>query len=167
MKYLIHITSCSLLAALFLLGSCKKGDVGATGATGATGDSGATGATGTANVLYSAWQDVTFTAATSSGSTYYYVDITADSLTTAIATNGDVRVYINIGTSDDPAIVSFESLGIVIAGTGIIELQSSSDYSGYPVRYVLIPGGVSVNAKTASIDWSNYKEVQKYLGITN
>src|SRR6266566_2913456 len=70
MRRILHSKIFLLLVAITLLfTSCKKGDPGAAGAPGATGQTGPTGPTGvqgpkgdtgTANVIYSAWLNVTY-----------------------------------------------------------------------------------------------------------
>jgi putative intracellular protease/amidase len=54
---------------------------------------------------------------------------------------------------------------------GNIEIYSNGDISTVTqdgvkyqqYRYILIPGGTA--ARKVQIDWKNYKEVQKYLGL--
>lgn len=166
--------------------SCKKGDTGAQGEQGEqgeTGATGATGATGTANVIYSDWLDVDY---------YEYDDTTiigyieTDKLTDSILNYGAVYVYWNFSTASEPSIVSLpftDTYGFftgikgwsltTLYQTGMIYMLSNMDLnpgsgtnsSGDAVgqyRYVLVPGG---KAARSAIDWKDYKQVQKYLGL--
>ena len=105
-----------LLAITIMFASCKKGDTGATGAAGATGTAGDTGVqgpkgdTGTANVIYSAWINVKFSPVTSQNglvldTTGFTADISAQKLDTNILAQGEMKVYLNLGTASDPYIV--------------------------------------------------------------
>src|SRR6218665_4044595 len=98
------------LAASLLLVSCSKdgstgpaGEQGEQGPAGPAGPTGATGAAGTANVIYSAWLDVGYTADTDPANIKdtlgYYSIITADKLTADIVNKGEVKVYCNMGSS--------------------------------------------------------------------
>jgi hypothetical protein len=149
--------------------SCKKGDVGPAGEQGEQGEKGDKGDVGTANIIYSAWQNITFDA---NG----FATIAAPKITADILNKGEVKVYVNVNTAADPAIAVlpltlpinatttfvFES---PLISVGSIELSCSHVLSNLPVRYVIIPGGVS--ARAVSVNWADYNEVKKYLGIND
>lgn len=94
-----------------------QGPAGATGATGAQGPAGANGATGpqgpagTANVIYSAWENVRnpaspfpvfFSDTVINGSNMLVNDLSAPGLTAAIVNNGVILVYMNTNSSAFP-----------------------------------------------------------------
>jgi hypothetical protein len=175
------VTFCFALVFIVAMVSCSKegpaGPAGATGATGATGAAGATGATGaagaagTANVIYSAWTSISFNVDTihsggvidTVGSDYTW---SVPKLTAAIVNTGELKVYVNLGTTAAPDIAPIPYFdGQLILNdeflTGQIYL-----YSNYIIaasfRYVLIPGGVPARS---SIDWNNYAAVKKALNL--
>ncbi|AKU97076.1 hypothetical protein AKJ09_03740 [Labilithrix luteola] len=141
-----------------------KGDTGAAGATGAAGTTGDAGATGTGggvsadggggDVIYSDWLSLKFITDVDDPNTHY-VKIAVPDLTSEILLKGDVRVYVNAGTSASPTLYSLpysQSDGLYIrAGIyeGGISLVSNSDLSTivlqnnetqYQYRYVLFEG---------------------------
>jgi hypothetical protein len=168
MTFAIAVTSCG-----------KDGDAGPAGAAGAQGpkgdkgDKGDQGEAGSANVIYSEWLNQTFNRDTVAG--VYFTNIAADALTTDVLGSAFVHVYVNLGTADDPAVVSIpytQANGVYIREfllTGIIQLVSNANASSDPTdnslqyRYVIVPGGVA--ARTANpIDWNDYKQVKAYMG---
>jgi hypothetical protein len=170
-----------MLAISLTVGACKKGDPGPQGEKGDKGDTGATGANGatgtkgdpgTANVLYSGWLDVTFTAPSSGG---FVALIQAPKLTESLLSTGEIKVYINLGSAADKAVTAlpFRSGNaeiIPVFSPGVIELDANVNASTFvdqgvkflQYRYVLIPGGASVRR---SVNWNNYEEVKAYLGL--
>ena len=185
----------SLLAITILFAYCKKGDTGATGATGAAGTAGAAGAagatgaqgpkgdTGTANVIYSNWLTVTFAPDTVRNGVEldtlgFFADISALKLDTSILSHGEIKVYLNLGTSDDPYVVPLPYFD-VYSGISItpafllhdISLYGNADastiddsgntYQQY--RYILIPGGTT--GKRIEPNWKNYKEVKAFYHL--
>src|SRR4051812_25588018 len=86
------------LSVSLLFAACKGKD----GAAGTNGTNGTNGATGTANVIYSAWLDVTF--ALNSNQTAYVGVITAPKIADSIVNKGDVKVYINLNPTTSPAV---------------------------------------------------------------
>ncbi|MFL5743056.1 MAG: hypothetical protein ACJ751_00210 [Niastella sp.] len=180
-----HFLSC-LLAAMVLIGACKKGDPGPAGEKGDKGDPGATGATGatgskgdagTANVLYSDWLDLGFSQ--DQGSGVFFTQISEAKLTDDFLSKGEIKVYINLGTAAEKVVLALP----FISGTtqitplyapGLIELDATVNAStatnqstgakSRQYRYVLIPGGVHVRMNT-QINWNNYEEVKNYLGL--
>jgi hypothetical protein len=161
-----------LMASVMFLDACKgeKGDIGPAGPagpagpTGATGATGAAGATGTANVIYSAWTNVTFAG---SGSNYTGT-ISAPKLTQDIYDKGAIHVYMK----DVSRIITLP-YSQVIGGTsytihtrysvGSIDMIASYGLGTLPIRYVLIPGGVT--ARQAAVDYSDYEAVKKFYNL--
>src|ERR1017187_515047 len=92
----LPISAILFLIITVIIFSCSKGPAGPTGPAGATGASGATGTTGTANVIYSAWLNVTFQQ--DANDTNLYAQITAPKLTDSILNLGDIKVYFNSGS---------------------------------------------------------------------
>ncbi len=178
------------ICLLVLIVHCKKGDTGPAGpagnagAAGPSGPQGPKGDTGTANVIYSPWLDVPYLPDTIHiGSVIdtlgFYADITAQKLSAAILSNGEMKVYLNFGTTTNPDVVPLPYFDVY---TGIninvdFKLQKISLYanadagtrtvSGAKVlqyRYILVPG--SVPARMAHpIDWKNYNQVKQLFGI--
>lgn len=181
----------ALLSITLIFAYCQKGDAGPagpkgdTGATGAAGAQGPKGDTGVANVIYSAWLDVvyapdTFRNAGVLDTAGFFTNITAPKLTAAILNGGEVKVYWNFGTSTTPAVSPlpyFDVIYDVISiqpefYVGRIYLYSTGNYGTFTqnnlkrnqYRYILIPGGV--NARVIQpVDWNDYNQVKKYLGL--
>jgi hypothetical protein len=168
------------VAVILFFASCSKdgdagpaGPAGPAGAAGPAGPAGAAGAAGTANVIYSNWIDTTtwYYDSPAPGDTTFFADINAAKLTVDILNMGEIKVYINLGDPTDPFVLPLPyNDGTVfieaVFQINTISLASNIDLSGFPFRYVLIPGGTPARAAKA-VDWNNYKEVQKYLGLTD
>jgi hypothetical protein len=176
-----------ILSVVLVIGivSCSKdgpaGPAGATGPAGPQGPAGAQGTAGqngqpgTANVIYSDWIDTTTWVADTvhNGATIdtlgFFADIDVPKLDTSILNHGEIKVYFNIST--DPAFpivfpVPFNNGSLFIDpvfAPNTIELSSNGDLTGFPFRYILIPGGT--HARKAKINWDNYNEVKAYLGL--
>ena len=178
MKHIFSISCAAFLSLVLLVTSCKKGDQGPAGPAGPQGDKGTKGDTGVANVIYSTWTDVTFTAVKNqAGDTIYYYGgkIAAPKLTAAILNGGQMMTYVNLGTVGAPFIYPLPWAGNAYIDVeyvvGNINLYSNANAgtSGtgnnktLQYRYILIPGGVP--ARSAAIDWNNYAAVIKALGI--
>jgi hypothetical protein len=192
--FLLPCVACAVVGVL-LLASCSKdgakgdtGPAGPAGPTGAAGAAGVQGAAGTANVIYSAWIDVIFDPVVDSTVTpldtiAWTAEIPAAKLDNAILTNGEVKVYMNVSTSDNPAVFPlpitdlFALTGVQNVNLyfipGAIELYSTEDASTFTTtggkkawqfRYVLIPGGTAARSSKI-IDWNNYAAVKAYLGL--
>lgn len=188
MKHMfLRCSSVLVLTVALLFTACKKGDAGPAGEkgdkgdTGATGSTGSTGKAGSANVIYSAWTDVTFNAV----DTFFEAAIDAPKIVDSIIAKGEVKVYWNINTSTAPAIVAlpYADNGLIfgakdlfvfpIIQAGNIFLESTYNVGTRPstndpnvkvwqYRYVIIPGGT---AARSGVNWNDYSEVQKYLGL--
>ncbi|MDZ7717657.1 MAG: hypothetical protein U5K72_02410 [Balneolaceae bacterium] len=141
---------------------------------------------GTANVMYSdwvnpqQWEEGTFNA-----TKYRYFDISANAMTQEILDSGVVKVYTNlntqsiyslpIGKGDTPANPKYSfffELKPQQLTIGYLDPDNSTTLpmvlsTKIDFRYVLIPGGKSLNAKAKSlpIDLNNYEQVKKYFGI--
>ena len=188
-------SSLTLLASLvlitFIFTQCQKGDVGPAGPAGPTGPAGATGSTGpkgdtgTANVIYSPWLDVAYTAETdpNTGDTLDFIaHITASKLTQAILDKGEMKVYMNWGSQTTPDVAPLPILDPFFTGVIInpeflvqrIDLYANSNFSTITnagqkylqYRYILIPGSVA-GRLAQPVDWNNYSKVQAYLGLTD
>lgn len=189
-----------LMAFALLVAACgKDGDTGPAGPAGPAGPQGPGGAAGpggpqgepgTANVIYSDWLDVGYeedTTVIAVGDTLfrYYSGIDVPKLTAEIASQGEVKVYVNMGTAADPYITPLPVANLVLFGVFIninyhfyaevIEFNSNIDAGTglnaqnqkvWQYRYILIPGGTAARkAAGADVDWNNYKSVQKYLNL--
>ena len=102
-----------LLAVIVVFTYCSKegdagpqGPAGPAGPTGQTGPQGPQGPAGTANVVYSNWIDVTFTPQVPApgDTTGWAATINAPKLVDSILNKGDIKVYVNFGSSADPAV---------------------------------------------------------------
>ncbi|SFE97227.1 hypothetical protein SAMN05518672_11393 [Chitinophaga sp. CF118] len=178
----------SLAAVVFSCGSCSKD--GATGPAGKDGTAGTDGKDGNANVIYSEWLDVEYDPIVGDFDEDGQVDdtgayetvIPVEQLTKEVLTNGEVKVYINLGTADNPAIVPLPYVDL-FAGYSInptfypqkIYLLATNSFMTYTdpednakhqqYRYIIIPGGTAAARTTKTIDWNNYNEVKAYLKL--
>jgi hypothetical protein len=166
-RFFVFVLSVSLVAS-----ACSKAK------DGTNGTNGAPGATGTANVIYSAWTDLTFSI--NSDSSAYIATITAPKLADSIIAKGDIKVYMNLNSTTAPAITPLPYSEIYngdlyyvypVFQTQKITLVADADFSSYSIsgvkygqfRYIIIPGGVS--GGRSSIDWKDYQQVKAYLGL--
>jgi len=176
-----------LFAAIFIV-ACKKGDTGPAGPAGPAGAAGAAGApgpkgdTGTANVIYSAWTNVTFTPLILDTISPGVVDTTwggtlaAPKLTADLLSKGKIEVYYNFGTVANPDVVPLPLTDLIFTGLNIqidlavgnIFLSSNGNVTSGRLqgpnsgqyRYVLIPGSVP-----ASINAKDYNSVKNYFKL--
>ena len=168
-----------VLSASMLFTACSKKD----------GKDGAQGPAGTANVIYSAWQDVTF--AINSNQTAYVGVIAAPKIVDSIVQKGDVKVFMTVnpaglalsaGTTVTPlpytlAFFTNDSTSVVysvypVVQAGKISLIGNYDFSTYTsttdskkywqYRYVVIPPGVSARS---AVDWNDYAQVKEYFHL--
>src|SRR5688572_26246355 len=96
------------------------GPAGANGVPGPTGPSGPAGPAGTANVIYSEWLDVTYEPIVEEGDTLAFVAvIPAPKLDNAMLTNGEIKVYLNVGTAAEPSVWSLPLTDLVVYGLNI------------------------------------------------
>lgn len=185
-----------LLAVIVVFTYCSKegdagpqGPAGPAGPTGQTGPQGPQGPAGAANVVYSNWIDVTYTADTvhnpdaSIDTLGWSATINAPKLVDSILNRGTVKVYLNLNILSanpaNPFITPLPLSDINIFGLFItpyfsnqtITLLSNGNASSFTesgvkylqYRYVIIPG--SMPARMATINWNNYAEVQAFLGL--
>lgn len=111
----------------------------------------------------------------------YFATIAAPKLTNAILTNGEIKVYVNLGTSTQPVVLplpyfdiytnlninpAFLPLNIQLYSNGDISTFTASGVKRQQYRYILIPGVVP-GQKAPKVNWNNYNEVQQYLGLSN
>lgn len=185
-----------VIAFSLILTSCSKdGKTGATGPagpagpqgnTGSTGATGTTGAPGTANVIYSPWLNLTFQGSDTTG---WIAQIAATKLVDSIINKGEIKVYFNAGSDsansqfvlalpiDDAFLIGaiidpyFQPQQITIASTTDVSSFTDNGNHYFQFRYILIPGGTTALPVSAnggkSINWNNYNEVKKYLGLTD
>jgi hypothetical protein len=176
-----------LAAILFTIFSCTK--TGPTGAIGATGPAGGTGGvgpagpqgdTGVANIKYSQWVDVAWTAAPSGAATSQ--QITAAGITSQILDSGFVLVYLRPDSSiNSPyllpytAFVSGQASFVIEAvfqvnGGGLtiqssipvgVPLGAADIYPNAQVRYIAVPPGVAIPTDIS------YEKISKMLNIVN
>src|SRR6187402_3058973 len=96
-----------ILAIVITITACSKdgdtgpqGPAGPAGPAGSAGPGGPAGPAGTANVVYSTWQDVPFTAQVAApGDTTWTATINAPKLVDSILNRGEIKVYVNFGTT--------------------------------------------------------------------
>ncbi len=170
-----------LLAFILLITACSKegpvgpaGPAGPAGPTGAGGAQGPKGDTGTANVIYSAWLDVTFNI--NQDTSAFVGIINAPRITNPVLTNGVIKVYFNLSTAAAPVIVPIPYFDGEILINPVFLLQriqlisnenvsSTVNTTGVKVqqyRYVIIPGGTTARSM---VDLNNYQEVKKHYNI--
>jgi hypothetical protein len=168
------------MALITTIISCGKegpagpaGAAGPAGPQGPSGPAGPAGAAGTANVIYSDWTDTVTYFLTSATTTDTIVgDLTVPKLDLNMLNTGEIKVYANLNTAADPVVVPLPYKGgdgafiDVYFFVGGIELISNlpNVLPGTPLRYVLIPGGTKARLAN-QINWDDYKQVQKYLGL--
>ena len=169
-----------VIFSLFIFVACKKGDAGPegpAGPAGPAGPSGPAGPTGTANVIYSDWLDVDFEP--NSDSSNWSAAIPVDALTPEMLSQGEIKIYINFNTADDPVIFPLPYFdGQIIINplfyTDTIAMISTVDAGTvdnggdkfFQYRYVLIPGGTLANVP-ANVNLDRYADVKKYFKLTN
>ena len=106
---LLNISSTLILAIMLVFTSCSKdgpagpagaagpaGPQGPAGAAGAPGTPGTPGAPGAANVIYSAWLNVTFSP--NSDNSLWVGTVSAPRLVDSILNRGEIKVYLNAGS---------------------------------------------------------------------
>ena len=105
----------------------------------------------------------------------------------SIINKGDIKVYLNAGSdsADNQLVLPLPITDILITGaiinpyyqSKLINLVSTADASSDSLRgfhyrqyrYILIPGGTSTFAASINgyngINWNDYNQVKKYLGL--
>jgi hypothetical protein len=171
-----------------LFNYCKKADTGPMGPAGAPGPAGPAGSqgpkgdSGTVNVIASAWLDVTYSAdtihiASEIDTIGFYANITADKLSNAIISNGEMKVYINKGTSTNPdvfilpysdpsglsIIPEFFIQRIHLYANANLSTYTSANSKYYQYRYIFIPATINARLIQQTIDWEDYEKVKAYL----
>lgn len=163
-----------------------KGDNGAQGVAGSKGDK---GDVGTANVIYSEWLAIPAPAAATAVRKNF--SFAAPKLTQEILDKGHVYAYLKHsagGVVPLPYANTYNNgagertgsfLNTILIGLGSISLNqdwitpggtaasfasATSIVGGYTnLRYVIIPGGV--NARVASVDYTDYESVKKHYDL--
>ncbi len=184
-----------LLAITLMLASCAKdgpagaqgpagpaGPQGPAGAPGSPGAPGAPGAPGSANVIYSAWLNVTFRPATPDSSVWE-AEIAAPRLVDSILNRGVMKVYWNAGSDSTgsqyiiplPIYEGFYTGYLInpyfyqqkidLLANDNVSSFKRGNYNYFQYRYVLVPGGTSTGRLANPIDWNDYKQVKEYLGL--
>lgn len=165
----------------------KEGDTGPAGPAGPAGNDGPQGPpgpkgdTGVANVIYSDWLDVTYEVnLDENGDTASWsAVIPAPQITQEILSQGEIKVYMNVNTADDPVIfpLPYFDGGIILNAafyTDTIVLVSNFDMGTvvdqgqtyFQYRYVVIPGGV-LATKPDNVNLDNYLEMKKFFKLEN
>ena len=167
------------LAAIFFITSCSKsgdeGPAGPAGPGGPAGPAGVAGPPGTANVIFSPWIDTAtfFPDTVHNGPVIdtlgFFANLNVPKLDLEMLNKGEIKVYVNAGDDSDPLVFPIPyNDGLIFINPAFylntIQIYSNFDLTGFPFRYILIPGGTAARSSN-SIDWNNYKEVQKYLGL--
>ncbi len=180
-RLILKTTGLGLLALMFTLASCSKegdtgpqGPAGPAGPAGPTGPQGPAGETGTANVIYSAWIPV-------SSDETGYSEIEAPSLSKDILNSGSIKVYVNLGSADQPLVFPLPAVihpGFFIENPdendaymtldpvyaeNIVAILSNYVLTDLPFRYILIPGGVEDGR--SQVDWKDYNSVKKFYNL--
>ncbi|SHM13616.1 hypothetical protein SAMN05444266_106488 [Chitinophaga jiangningensis] len=163
-----------LLAAIIMFAACKDGDTGPAGPP------------GTANVQYSDWQNTTkwtgSSSSTGAGKNTFYFDIAEARVTQEIVDKGSVLVFMQFVADPDSAGI-IKQLPSIYYNIGSASTQYRFQHGIFPgkiriicdvipngipattnkVRYVIIPGGVNVNATARAVapDYSrmSYEEI--------
>jgi hypothetical protein len=149
------------------------GPAGPTGPTGPQGPQGPQGPAGTANVIYSAWTNgSTWTIDGSTGLNVF--DINTSTITQNILNSGAIHVYWSVlgdlnHVRELPFVENIAS-NFYFHNTkyspGNIRVETNN-FSMAPTnryRFIVIPGGV-LSGKNSAVDFSNYHEVIRLLGI--
>lgn len=178
-KLTLQSIAALLVAVLISFSSCSKegpvGPEGPAGPQGPQGSQGPEGDPGSANVIYSQWTDtLTYFLASPTTEDTIVGQLLAPSLTEDILNTGEIKVYANLGSENDPYVVplpftnsngGFIEVYFFIGG---IEIWSNLNIPGLPLRYVLIPGGTAAERKARpAVDWNDYAAVKKYLKLTD
>ena len=182
-RLLPFILSIALITTIVSCG--KEGPAGPAGApgpagpAGPSGPAGPAGPAGTANVIYSDWLDVPFQVVknTAGDTLRWEGTITATKLDANILSKGEIKVFVNLNTAASPTVVALPidalAFGFIVTPifeVGKITLIGDDDWGTFTdqgskyfqYRYVLIPGGTTARSV---INWNDYKQVQKYLGL--
>ena len=182
--YLVIIAFTFILAGI----SCEgpegpTGPEGPQGPQGEQGPQGPEGPEGTANVIYSDWMNISWNFNDNPTSKAMYIEESRVIEDDFIA-NGSLLIFLKLETPDGvamtalPFISGTDNLYFVIGDVPsegvegiLIQLSSTDgstvqdDWSGYQIRYVIIPGGVPAKMKADFL--KNYQAVKEYYGIPN
>ena len=176
--YKLYIVSISI-SLICIISSCdKEGSAGPQGPAGATGPQGpegppgpaGSGDSGSIGIISSDWLEVAFVPDTNVIG-IYHATIPDTRLTNNFLLENEVRVYVNLGTNEDPIIASLPNeVGSIyirhVVVPGSILLTSNLDASTYGdssqrqnlYKYFLISEDVA--AKSKNVNMNNYMEVK-------
>ena len=177
----LQIPATFLVAIAISFSSCSKegpvGPQGEQGPQGAQGAQGPQGNPGTANVIYSNWTDTTHWLpdtihnGAEIDTVSYTAILSASKLDLTILNTGSVKVYADFNAdATDPTVLALPYLSgsfyiDVLFYLNTIQLTSNVDFSGLPLRYILIPGGTAARKSGSPVDWNDYNAVKKYLNL--
>ena len=176
--YKLYIVSISI-SLICIISSCdKEGPAGPQGPAGAAGQQGpegpqgpaGSGDSGSIGIISSNWLEVAFVPDTNAIG-IYRAKIPDTRLTNNFLLENEVRVYVNLGTNEDPIIASLPNeVGSIyirhVVVPGNILLTSNLDASTYGdssqrqnlYKYVLISADAAVKSK--NVNMNNYMEVK-------
>ena len=177
-RMMLQILATFLVAIAISFSSCsKEGPVGPQGEQGPQGAQGPQGNPGTANVIYSNWTDTTHWLpdtihnGAEIDTVSYTAILSASKLDLTILNTGSVKVYADFNAdATDPTVLALPYLSgsfyiDVLFYLNTIQLTSNVDFSGLPLRYILIPGGTAARKSGSPVDWNDYNAVKKYLNL--
>jgi len=169
------------------------GPAGAQGPAGPAGSTGPQGTTGTANVIYSPWLNVTFEqvldtnwlgqipaskltdSILNKGEVKVYFNAGNDSTNNQFVLALPVYEPFLFGSDSGPLTLTintyFSTQSIsVVSNLDISSYKDDKGYNNFQFRYIIIPGGTtataaSINGENNSINWNDYKQVKKLLGL--
>jgi hypothetical protein len=173
-----------VILSIAIFTSCQKdgdpgpqGPAGPPGSDGPAGPPGPQGDTGTANVIYSEWLDVDFEPA-DVDSLQWNAVIPAPGLDNEMLSTGEIKVYMNLNTADDPFVFPlpyFDGAVIInpIFFSDSILLVSTADVSTFvdqgetilQYRYVMIPGSVLAANQGSNVNLESYADVKKLFRL--
>jgi hypothetical protein len=173
------VYSLIVMFSLFIFVACQKGDTGPegpAGPAGPAGPSGPAGPAGAANVIYSDWLDVEFLPTEDSSN--WTAVISAEALTAEMLNQGEIKVYVNLNSPDDPFVFPLPYFdGAIIINpvffTDSILLVSTVDAGTFldsagakiaQYRYVMIPGS-QVASIPANLNLDKYADVKNYFKL--
>jgi hypothetical protein len=169
------------------------GPAGAQGPAGPAGSTGPQGTTGTANVIYSPWLNVTFDqvldtnwlgqipapkltdSILNKGEIKVYFNAGNDSTDNqfVLALPAYEPFFFTANNQPITLIINpyFTTQAItLVSNLDISSYKDDKGYNNFQFRYIIIPGGTtataaSINGENNSINWNDYKQVKKLLGL--
>jgi len=171
----------------------ETGAAGAQGPAGPAGSTGPQGVAGTANVIYSPWLNVTFDqvldtnwlaeipaakltdSIINKGEIKVYFNAGNDSTGGQFVLPLPVYEPYLFTVDDNPFTIiinpyfTTKSISLV-SNIDASSYKDADGYNNFQFRYIIIPGGTtataaSVNGENNSINWNDYNQVKKFLGL--